>query len=157
MENSNEISFKFKNDKIYNIISLICFLLLISIIIVIAKSNNTIIIKILFLLLTFIILNILLFFISKKICIISGKFLFNKKVLIYENFSSEYNLNYSEIEYITKEIYVDNTGIIKTQNYLYKIKIKNSGYFIFKYYDDSLCEAIEMLSIKSNKKIDENY
>ena len=148
-------TFKYKNDKLFNIISLIFFIFFILLIFIILSNVDSILYKILYILLSFIGINILLIFISKYICITNGTISFDKHSFIYETLNNEYTINYQEIEYINKMIYIDNDSIIRNENYLYKVKIKNAGYFIFKHYDDSLNEAIEELSSRSNKEIDE--
>ena len=148
-------SFKYKNDKLFNIISFIFFIFFILLLIIILGSNNSILTKILFILLAFIGINLFLILISRVICISVGIISFDKHSFIYETINSEYTINYQEIEYINKNNYIDNDSIIRNESYLYKVKIKNAGYFIFKKYDDSIDDAIIELSKKSDIKIDE--
>ena len=146
-------SFKYKNDYFYNIMSCLLFIILILIFILLFKYVNSTIYKILFILLSFIIANILLVFLAKIVQVTNGRFTFDKHSFIYDSLNKEYTINYSEIEYITKEIYMDTDSFIKHENYMYTIKIKNAGYFTFKYCDDSLDDAILLLSEKANIKI----
>ena len=147
--------FKYKNDKLFNIISFIFFIFFVLLLFIIIGSTNTILTKVLFVLLAFIGINLLLILISKVICITGGTISFDKHSFIYETINNEYTINYQEIEYINKTNYVDNDSIIRNQNYLYKVKIKDAGYFIFKRFDDSLDEAMLELSKRTNKEIDE--
>jgi len=151
----NIFCFKYKNDKLFNIISLIFFIFFVLLLFIILGSSNTVLTKILFVLLTFIGINLFLILISKVVCISVGTISFDKHSFIYETFNNEYTINYQEIEYINKMNYVDNDSIIRSENYLYKVKVKNAGYFIFKRFDDSLDNAMIELSNRSNTKIDE--
>ena len=151
----NIFCFKYKNDKLFNIISLIFFIFFVLLLFIILGSNNSILTKILFILLAFIGINIFLIIISKVVCISVGTITFDKHTFIYETFNNEYTINYQEIEYINKMNYIDNDSLIRSENYLYKVKIKEAGYFIFKRFDDSLDEAMIELSKKTNKEIDE--
>ena len=151
----NNYSFKYKNDKLFNIMALIFFIFFVLILFIILFSSKTILTKILFILLAFIGINLLLILISRIICITIGIINFDKHSFIYDSLNNEYTINYQEIEYINKMNYIDNDSIIRNENYLYKIKIKNAGYFIFKKYDDSLDKAMTELSNRANIKIDE--
>lgn len=147
--------FKYKNDKLFNIISFIFFIFFVLLLFIIIGSTNAILTKVLFVLLAFIGINLLFILISKVICITGGTMSFDKHSFIYETINNEYTINYQEIEYINKTNYVDNDSIIRNQNYLYKVKIKDAGYFIFKRFDESLDEAMLELSKRINKEIDE--
>ena len=147
------LNFKYKSDYYYNILSAILFVVLLLGLILIFKYVDTIINKLLFVLLAFIFVNVLLTILGKIVSVINGRITLDKHSFIYETLKNEYTINYNEIEYISKEIYTDNTDFIKKENYSYIIKIKNAGYFVFKYYDDSLLDAIEELSFKSKKEI----
>lgn len=151
----NIFCFKYKNDKLFNIISLIFFIFFVLLLFIILGSNNSILTKILFILLAFIGINLFLILISKVVCISVGTITYDKHTFIYETFNNEYTINYQEIEYINKMNYIDNDSLIRSENYLYKVKIKEAGYFIFKRFDDSLDEAMIELSKKTNKEIDE--
>lgn len=151
----NIYAFKYKNDRIFNILSFVFFIFFSLIVFIIFGSDNTTLYKILFLLISFIGINLMLIFISKCVCITMGTITFDKHSFIYESLNNEYTINYQEIEYISKESYIDSDSIIRKENYYYKIKIKNAGYFIFNYYDDSLDKAINELAIRSKKEIDE--
>lgn len=148
-------SFKYKNDKLFNIMSLIFFIFFVLLLFIILGSDNNILTKVLFILLSFIGINLVLVLISKFICISVGTISFDKHSFIYETFNNEYTLNYQEIEYINKLNYIDSDSIIRNENYLYKVKIKDAGYFIFKRYDDSLDNAMIELSNRTEKEIDE--
>lgn len=147
------LNFKYKNDYYLNILSALLFVILILVLIVIFKYVDTMINKLLFILLSFIFANIALVILGKIVGIVNGKITFDKHSFIYETLNNEYTINYNEIEYISREIYTDNTDFIKRENYSYIIKIKNAGYFVFKYYDDSLLEVIEELLDKAQQKI----
>ena len=147
------LNFKYKNDYYLNILSALLFVILILVLIVIFKYVDTMINKLLFILLAFIFANIALVILGKIVGIVNGKITFDKHSFIYETLNNEYTINYNEIEYISREIYTDNTDFIKKENYSYIIKIKNAGYFVFKYYDDSLLEVIEELLDKAQQKI----
>ena len=148
-------SFKYKNDKLFNIISLIFFIFFVLLLFIILGGKNTVLTKILFVLLAFIGINLLLVLISKVICITTGTINFDKHSFIYDTLNNEYTINYQEIEFINKINYIESDSIIRNTNYLYKIKVKNAGYFIFKRCDDSLDKAIEELAKRTNKEIDE--
>ena len=148
-------SFKYKNDKLFNIISLIFFIFFVLVLFIILGGNGTILTKILFILLSFIGINLLLILVSRVICITVGTITFDKHSFIYETLNNEYTLNYQEIEYINKLNYIDSDSLIRNENYLYKVKIKDAGYFIFKKYDDSLDEAMSELSKRTKIEIDE--
>ena len=145
----NFINFKYKNDYFYNILAFLLFVILILVSIIILKYSDTIFNKILYILLTFIIINILLAIIDKTISNTTGKFIFDKHSFIYDTLHNEYTINYQEIEYINKEVYMDNYGLFKFENYMYVIKIKNAGEFVFRYSEDNLDEAINMLCKKA--------
>ncbi len=147
------LNFKYKSDYYYNILSALLFIILIFALIVIFKYVDTTINKLLFILLSFIFVNVILVVLGKIVGIMNGKITLDKHSFIYESLKNEYTINYNEIEYISRELYVDNTDFIKKENYSYIIKIKNAGYFVFKYCDDSLLEVIEELLNKANKKI----
>ncbi len=147
------LNFKYKNDYYLNILSALLFVILVLVLIVIFKYVDTMINKLLFILLAFIFANIALVILGKIVGIVNGKITFDKHSFIYETLNNEYTINYNEIEYISREIYTDNTDFIKKENYSYIIKIKNAGYFVFKYYDDSLLEVIEELLDKAQQKI----
>ena len=144
------MTFKYKNDRFKNILSLLLFIILTLLIILIIKLVDNIIYKVIYTLISFIIIYLLINFLSRMISNINGKFTFDKHSFIYDTLSSEYTINYKEIEYISKSTYLDNDYFIKRENYLYKIKIKDAGYFVFKYIDDSLVDAIQELSKQSN-------
>ena len=148
-------SFKYKNDKLFNIISLIFFIFFVLVLFIILGGNGTILTKILFILLSFIGINLLLILVSKVVCITVGTITFDKHSFIYETLNNEYTLNYQEIEYINKLNYIDSDSLIRNENYLYKVKIKDAGYFIFKKYDDSLDEAMSELSKRTKIELDE--
>ena len=148
-------SFKYKNDKLFNIMSLIFFIFFVLLLFIILGSDNNILTKVLFILLSFIGINLFLILLSRIICISVGTISFDKHSFIYETFNNEYTLNYQEIEYINKLNYIDNDSIIRNENYLYKVKIKDAGYFIFKRYDESLDNAMIELSNRTEKEIDE--
>ena len=148
-------SFKYKNDKLFNIISLIFFIFFVLVLFIILGGNSAILTKILFILLAFIGINLLLILVSKVVCITVGTITFDKHSFIYETLNNEYTLNYQEIEYINKLNYIDSDSLIRNENYLYKVKIKDAGYFIFKKYDDSLDEAMSELSKRTKIEIDE--
>lgn len=93
--------------------------------------------------------------ICKKISIISGNFEFKKNELIYSSLNKSYIIKYEEIEYISKESYIDYSNIFNIEKYLYRIKIKNAKYFTFSYYDDSLINAMEKLASYTKIKIDD--
>ena len=147
------LNFKYKNDYYLNILSALLFVILVLVLIVIFKYVDTMINKLLFILLAFIFANIALVILGKIVGIVNGKITLDKHSFIYETLNNEYTINYNEIEYISREIYTDNTDFIKKENYSYIIKIKNAGYFVFKYYDDSLLEVIEELLDKAQQKI----
>ncbi len=147
------LNFKYKNDYYLNILSALLFVILVLVLIVIFKYVDTMINKLLFILLAFIFANIALVILGKIVGIVNGKITLDKHSFIYETLNNEYTINYNEIEYISREVYTDNTDFIKKENYSYIIKIKNAGYFVFKYYDDSLLEVIEELLDKAQQKI----
>ena len=147
------LNFRYKSDYYYNILSALLLMILLLVLVLIFKYVDTIINKLLFILLAFIFANVILVVIGKIVSVMNGKLSLDKHSFIYESLKNEYTINYNEIEYISKEIYIDNTDFIKRENYSYVIKIKNAGYFVFKYYDDSLIEAIEELCLKADKEI----
>ncbi len=147
------INFKYKSDYYYNILSALLFMILILVLVLIFKYVDTIINKLLFVLLSFIFINIILVVIGKVVSVMNGRISLDKHSFIYESLKNEYTINYNEIEYISRELYIDNTDFIRRENYSYVIKIKNAGYFVFKYFDDSLIEAIEELCDRTEQKI----
>ena len=149
------INFKYKNDYFYNILSFFLFIIFILTTLLIFKYIDTTFNKILYILLTFIIINVILAIIDKTLSNTSGNFIFDKHSFIYDTLHNEYTINYQEIEYITKEVYMDNYGLLKHENYMYVIKIKNAGYFEFKYTEDNLVEAIKTLCSKAKLTIEE--
>lgn len=112
---------------------------------------NSIILIFIITIITIIILSI----ICKKINIVNGQFEFNKDELDYSSLNKTYIIKFDEIEYISKESFIDYSNIFHIEKYLYKIKIKDAKYFIFTYYDESLKNAIDELSIHSKIKIDD--
>ena len=151
----NYITFKYRDNFIFNIISFICFIIFMILTYIIINNIESIPKKILYILLVFIIINVILAIISSKICVLKGKFIFEEGEFTYESISKTYTIRYDEIEYIRKDIYTDNTTLMKRENYIYKIKIKDDGSLLFKYYNDSLLDAIEELAMKSNLKIED--
>ena len=147
------LNFKYKNDYYLNMLSALLFIILLLVLVVIFKYVDTIINKLFFVLLAFIISNVLLVALAKVVGVMNGKITLDKHSFIYETLNNEYTINYNEIEYISREVYTDDTDFIKKENYSYVIKIKDAGYFVFKYYDDTLLEAIEELASKSKQKI----
>lgn len=149
----NTCSFKYKNNHFYNIMSCLLFIILILAIIIIFKYTNTILYKLLFVLLAFIICNLILAFLAKIVQVTNGRFTFDKHSFIYDTLNKEYTINYSEIEYISKDVYTDTDRLIRSENYVYTIKIKNAGAFTFKYVDDSLDDAMLLLSQNADIEI----
>ena len=155
MSKIENLSFKYKHDKYYNIVGFVCFVLFIISIFIILKRFDTALTRLLFILLSFIFFIIVMYFVSKKLTIFNATITYNNTSFDYDTMKKEYSISYDEIEYITKETYMDTTSLIRYENYIYKVKIKNAGSFIFKYYDDSLDKAIKKLSIKSNIPIND--
>ena len=151
----NNVNFKYKNDYFYNILAFFLFIIFILVTLIIFKYAQTTFNKILYILLTFIIINVILAIIDKTVSNTSGNFIFDKHSFIYDTLHNEYTINYQEIEYITKEIYTDSYGLLRHENYMYVIKIKNAGSFVFRYTEDNLVEAIEKLCSKAKLKIEE--
>ena len=152
MLNKN-ISFRFKNNRIYNSVAFILFIILIINIYIIILNVNNNLYRILYILLSFIIINIILL-LTNKFTISRGIFNFDDNQLTYETVTKSYTINYDEVEYIIKNNYIDDTSIIKKENYEYIIKIRNEGTFTFKYTDNSLVDAIKELALRSNIEID---
>ena len=147
------LNFKYKNDHYLNIISIVLFVVFIAFILLILKYVDTIFYKVLYVLLLFIITNILITIIGKAISITTGRFTFDKHSFVYETLDNEYTINYKEIDYIQKDVYMDNDDFFKHENYIYKIKIKDAGFFAFKYCDDTLIDALNELANNCEIKI----
>lgn len=145
--------FKYKNSFLFNIVSIlfvILFMLICILIIEFIKENLMKLIAILFILLF---LAMWMYFVKKKIEITYGEFRFDKKEFAYTTMKKTYFIKYNEIDYIKKETYIEDNIIYHQESTLYKIKIKNAGIFIFRTYDNTLDEAMELLSFKSKVNI----
>lgn len=155
MLNNDEISFKFQTPTLANIVSFIIFIIyLIFIYYVIKIPFNTLTSIFLIIIITAIII-IIMRFICQKISVIVGNFEFKKNELIYTVLNKSYIIKYNEIEYISKESYIDYSNIFHIEKYLYRIKIKKAKYFTFSYYNNTLINAIEKLSSCAKIKIDD--
>lgn len=155
MSNNEIINFKYRASLLSNIISCFFFIIYLIIIFIIIKCSNTIIAKISIIFLTTAISLIILSIIFKKASVIQGQFEFGKNELNYSSLNKVYIIKYNEIEYISKESFIDYSNIFNIEKYYYRIKIKNAKYFIFSYYDETLISAIEKLSEYSKIKIDD--
>ena len=155
MKESKIINFKYRSSYLFNVV---CFLFLILFVIAIFIIINNIMdikLRIIYILLTYLFINIWMFLINKKLCILNGSIKFNNKDFEYNTLGKSYIMNYSEIEYISKESHLDKTNLFNIEKYCYRIKIRNNGSFIFEYYDDTLLDALNELSIKSKITIDD--
>ena len=151
----NILYFKYKNDKFYNIISFILFIIFVLLILFIFNNINNNLYRLLYSLLSFIVIDVLMVIFYKLACTVNGKITLDKHSFIYETLNNEYTINYQEIESISKNTYMDTNNFMRQENYVYKIQIKNAGYFEFKYHDNSLIEVVEQLALKANIEIDE--
>lgn len=149
------INFKYRTPVLANIVSFIFLLIYLLLVYLAIKSPFQPIIIILLISLITLLTIILMNLICKKISIISGNFEFKKNELIYSSLNKSYIIKYEEIEYISKESYIDYSNIFNIEKYLYRIKIKNAKYFTFSYYDDSLINAMEKLASYTKIKIDD--
>lgn len=155
MNKDKSISFKYKSTYLFNMVALLFFILYIIIIFVIIKFYSSFFLRILLLILAIIFILLWMYFVGKKLCVLNGKFNFNKNDFEYITMRKTYIINYNEIESITKENYIDNSKIISIENMLFRLKIKNSGSFVFCYYDSSLIDAIKKLTEISKNKIND--
>ena len=149
----NKYSFKYKNSSLFKIPLILFSILYIlgSILIFTYVPEN--ITKLTYMLLFFLIIILWLIQIKKKLDITNGEFEFNENELNYITLNKMFCIKYDEILSIKKENYLENTNIISYNSYQYIISIKNSGFFIFKFYDQSLDIAIQALADKLNIEI----
>ena len=134
------MEFKYKCNYLFNIcLYLILTLFVLTTILIFQKVSSNLTRSIL-LLLTIILLSIWSLLLKRKLEVTLGK---------------TYYIDFSEIEYILKEEYLDTSYLISRPSYQYIIKIKNGGTFTFKYYDYTLDTAINLLCTKTNYQIKE--
>lgn len=150
------IEFKYKNDYLFSICLGIIVCLFILLIIIIFQSNISLIKQFILLLLTLIILSLWGIILKRKLEVTHGTFCFNKNDVVYTTLGKAYYIDYKEIEYIMKKNYIDNSYLVSRESLKYIIKIKDSGTFTFKYYDNTLPKAIETLCKKANLTIIED-
>lgn len=149
------MEFKYKCNYLFNIcLYLILTLFVLTTILIFQKTSSNLTRSIL-LLLTIILLSIWSLFLKRKLEITKGTFEFTKDTLNYTTLGKTYYIDFSEIEYILKEQYLDTSYLISRPSYQYIIKIKNGGAFTFKYYDYTLDTAINSLCTKTNYQIKE--
>ena len=139
------INFKYKGSFLTNIVSFMFVCLFIVFSIIIVKANINTILKIISIFLILGILLLWMYFINKKLSILNGTFIFDKDKFYYETLRKSYEIDYDEIDYVSKEIRINNNVIFNRENPLFRIKIKNAGSFIFYIYDNSLENAIDRL------------
>ena len=157
MKNNKVIDFKYYGTYLFNIVSFLFFTLFILTIYLIISTTKTIEARIILILTSTLIILIWMLFIGKKLCILNGKFIFEKDEFNYYTLRKTYIIKYNEIEYISKETYTDYSNIFNIQKNLYRLKIKNAGSFTFACIDDSLLDALTTLSQISKVKIDDLY
>ena len=150
------IEFKYKNDYLFSICLGIMVCLFILLGIIIFQSNITLLRKFTLLLLSLIILSLWGIILKRKLEVTYGSFVFDKNEVVYTTLGKAYYIDYKEIDYIMKKNYMDNSYLVSREALEYIIKIKDSGTFTFKYYDQSVIDAIKLLSKKANINIIED-
>jgi hypothetical protein len=156
MDNSKIINFKYRSSYLFNIICFLLFILFLIAIYIIVNNIKAIGLRIIYILLTYLAINIWMLLINNKLCILNGYIKFNKDNFEYNTLGKSYIIEYSEIEYIAKESHIDRNNLFNIEKYIYKIKIKNDGYFVFEYVDDSLIDALNELANISKINIDDS-
>ena len=151
------IDFKYYGTYLFNIVCFLFFILFLLTIYLIISTTKIIETRIILILLATLIILIWMLFIGKKLCTLKGEFVFNKDEFTYYTLRKSYTIKYNEIEYISKESYMDYSNIFNVQKNMYRLKIKNAGSFTFAYTDDSLLVALNELSKISKVKIDDLY
>ena len=142
----SKFDFKYRSTRLFNIVAFLFFCLFIIVTIIILKYVSTTGYKIAYILLSGFILFIWMYFINKKLCILNGTFIIENNLLIYETLHKSYEIKFREIDYLSIEKCLDRTSLFNIENYLYRIKIKDAGSFVFFYNDDSLDDAFKILS-----------
>lgn len=142
----NNIDFKYRSSKLFNIVAFLFFCLFILVVFIILKYVKSVGFRIVYILISGFILYIWMYLVNKKLCILNGTFIINNNTLIYETLSKSYEIEFNEIDYLSIEKCLDKTSLFNIENYLYRIKIKGAGSFIFYYYNDSLDKAFNNLA-----------
>ena len=146
------VNFKYKGDFLTNIISFMFICLFIIFSILVFKINISIIFKIIIIFIILALLSLWMYFINKKLSILNGTFIFDNDKFYYETLRKSYEIGYDEIQYVSKEIRINNNVIFNRENPLFRIKIKDAGSFVFYIYDNSLENAIDRLCGMTNIK-----
>ena len=145
MKNSDVVNFKYRGTFLSNIVSFMFICLFIILSIVAFKLKIHIVPKILIILLILVLLSIWMYFANKKLSILNGTFIFDNDKFYYDTLRKSYEISYDEIDYVSKEIRINNNSFFQRENLLYRIKIKNAGSFIFYVCDNSVENAIDKL------------
>ena len=149
----NKIDFKYRSTKLFNIVAFLFFCLFIIVTLVIFKYVKTTGYKIVYILVSLLILFLWMHLTNRKICVLNGTFIFDNDTFYYETLRKSYEVKYNEVDYLSIERCFDKTNFFNIENYLYRIKIKDAGSFIFYYNDDSLDEAFNKLADELNMTI----
>ena len=149
----NIIDFKYRSTKLFNIVAFLFFCLFIIVVFVILKYIKTTGYRIIYILISSVILFLWMYLINRKICVLNGTFVFDNNKLYYETLRKSYEIDYNEVDYLSIERCFDKTSLFKIENYLYRIKIKDAGSFVFYYSDDTLKDAFNKLSDELNIRI----
>lgn len=146
----DKIEFKYRSTRLFNIVAFLFFCLFIIVTLIIIKYVNSTGYKIVYILLCGGILYLWMYIVNRKICVLNGCFIFDEDKFYYDTLRKSYEIKFNEVDYLTIEKGLDKTSLFNIENYLYRIKIRDAGSFIFYYYDKSLDEAFKKLSDELN-------
>lgn len=149
----DNIDFKYRSSKLFNIVAFLFFCLFILVVFIILKYVKSIGFRIIYILISGLILYIWMYFVNRKLCVLNGTFIIKNNILIYETLNKSYEIDFDEIDYLSIEKCLDKTSLFNIENYLYRIKIKDAGSFIFFYCNESLDKAFNILANKLDIKI----
>ena len=148
-----KIDFKYKSDYLFNIIAFLFFCLFIVLVFLIIKYTSKMYLKVFFIIVTGLVLFVWMYLTNRRLCIFNGSFVIDKNYFVYDTLRKSYEIKFSEVDYIAKEKCLDSTSFLNIETYLYRIKIKGAGSFVYYYADPSLDDAIIKLARKLDMEI----
>ena len=146
----DKIDFKYRSTRLFNIVAFLFFCLFIIVTLIIIKYVNSTGYKIVYILLCGGILYLWMYIVNRKVCVLNGSFIIENDKFYYDTLRKSYEIKFNEVDYLSIEKCLDKTSLFNIENYLYRIKIRDAGSFIFYYNDKSLDEAFKKLSDKLN-------
>ena len=123
MKNKDVINFKYKGNLLTNIISILFICLFIISAVLVYKSNFTMIIKIIIIICIGLLISLLMYLANKRLSILNGSFIFNNELFYYETLRKSYEIGYDEIQYVSKEIRVNNNAFFNRFDTIFRISL----------------------------------